>query len=261
MHLNIVGFFAVVLAIVAFFCTYRIVKARSRKVRILCLGIFSLLAIPALLFSVYYLHVLPEKAWFYTLRSIRGSEFLVIFLGCAAGVFSMLLPRFLLGFPLFGVLLIGVLPYLKPLLSPLDYAHLQDRWRGVGCLQSTGATCGPASVASALKSLGISVSEREIAEAAFSYSGGTEAWYLARYISSRGFKARFSIQSPQLPNMGYPAIVGVRIGGMGHFIAVLSENDDGLWVADPLVGEERLSQEDFLKRYRCTGFTMTIAEG
>src|SRR6201999_348642 len=97
----------------------------------------TLLAIPSVLFAIYYLHVLPERAWFYTLRSWSGSEFLVVFLGCAAAAVASLLPRLLLVPPLFALIPLGVVPSLKPLIGPLAASEFHERRRGDICLQST----------------------------------------------------------------------------------------------------------------------------
>jgi hypothetical protein len=114
---------AVVLSIVAFALVYRWLSGRLLKLRLLWLAAFSLLSVPALLFAVYYLHVLPERAWFYELRSWRGSEFLAVFLGCAGRAVASILPRILLGLPLVAVVGVCVLPHIKPLIGALPNEH------------------------------------------------------------------------------------------------------------------------------------------
>jgi len=230
-------------------------------VRFAFFGVFTLLAIPSLLFVVYYLHLLSERAWFYTLRSWHGTEFLVVFLGCAGGAAASLFHRLLVGFPLFALLVIAVAPYIKPALAPLPDCLFHEHWQGDICIQSTLATCGPASVSTILRRLGAeSASEREAARASYSYAGGTEAWYLARYVRSKGFVPRFDFRRTFSPAVGLPAVVGVRVGGVGHFIAVLDMSNDQVTFADPLCGEEHLSLSEFYRRYSFTGFHMVIAK-
>ncbi len=106
--MNLLGAIAVVISILAFALTYERLRLRSLRVRLAFFCGFSLLAIPSVLFAVFYLHILPERAWFYTLRSWAGTEFLVVFLGCATAAFASLLPRLLLGVPLFALLALGV---------------------------------------------------------------------------------------------------------------------------------------------------------
>ncbi|MDE0835400.1 MAG: hypothetical protein OSA84_03505 [Akkermansiaceae bacterium] len=52
-----------------------------------------------------------------------------------------------------------------------------------------------------MKSLGIDAKESELAAEAHSYTGGTEAWYLARCARSRGMDVRFDF-SPVIRCMG-----------------------------------------------------------
>lgn len=53
-------------------------------------------------------------------------------------------------------------------------------------------------------------------------------------------------------------MVGVKIGGAGHFIAVLDITEGHVTFADPLQGKERLSLVEFHRRYEFTGFHMII---
>lgn len=256
--MNPIGAAAVVLSVVAFSVVHNRLRPRPVLVRILWLVGLALLSIPSLWFAIYYLHVLPEYEWFYTLRSWRGSEFLVVFLGCAAGATTALLPRALLGFSLFALLALAVVPYIKPVVGRLPDNLFNEQSQGHVCLQSTPSTCGPASVTTILRHLGLPASERTTARAAFSYAGGTEAWYLARYVRARGLSPRFAFRRTFSPAVGQPAVVGVRVGGYGHFIAVLDLHGDQITFVDPLHGEERLSLAEFQRRYKFTGFHMVI---
>lgn len=100
-----------------------------------------------------------------------------------------------------------------------------------------------------------------MAQAAHSYNGGTEAWYLARYIRTKGLHPQFDFRDSFSPSVGFPALVGVKFGGAGHFIAVLDLQDDQVTLADPLRGEEHLSLSEFQQRYVFTGFHMLITKG
>lgn len=256
--MNLIGITAVVFSLVGFAVAHTLLRRRPIRIRIRFCCAFALLAVPSVLFAVYYLHVLPEYEWFYSLRSWPGSEFLVVLLGCAGGAAAALIPRMLLILPLFAVLAMSVVPHIKPVLVPLTDDEFKDKWEGNACLQSTASTCGPASVATILRHFGINTTERETARAAFSYEGGTEAWYLARYVRSCGLSARFVFRATFSPEAGQPALVGVRIGRAGHFIAVLDVHDDLVTVADPLSGETRMTLTEFRHLYEFTGFHMVI---
>jgi len=255
MNVNILGLTSAVLSIVAFAYTYATLRSRALSVRLAWFCIFGVLSIPAILFVVYYLHVLPEWGWFYTLRSWRGSEGLSIFLGCAGGALAALLV-----FPLFASVAFAFAPYVKPLVSPLEDSDLKDWWEGEVCRQSTASTCGPASVCTVLKRLGAQPSETAAARAAYSTMSGTEAWYLARYVRSLGYVPRFYFTKTFDPSAGLPAVVGVLTGGNGHFIAVLDVTGDQVTIADPMRGEEHLPFQVFQKQYQFTGFHMVITK-
>lgn len=259
--MNLLGATAVACSILAFALTSHRLRLRSLKIRLAFLFGFALLATPSVLFAVYYLHVLPERAWFYTLRSWSGTEFLVVFLGCAAAAAASLLPRLLLVVPLFALVALGVVPYLKPLIAPIPESVFHELWRGGVCLQSTPSTCGPASVATILRRFGARTSEQETARASFSSAGGTEAWYLARYVRSEGLVPRFDFRPTFSPSAGLPAVVGVRLGGAGHFIAVLEISDGQVAFADPLSGEKHMPLSKFQDHYQFTGFHMVITKG
>lgn len=260
MKANFLGLIAIALSIGAFALTYAYLRHRTTSVRGVLFVALSLLAIPSALFTVYYLHVLPDHAWFYNLRSCPGSELLVIFLGCAAGTVASLLPRVLLVLPLCALIVLAAVPYAKPLLWPINDSDFTESWAGDICLQSTPCTCGPASISTILRRLKVDTSEREAAHAAFSSATGTEAWYLARYVRRKGLVARFDFARTFSPSTELPAVVGVRLGSAGHFIAVLDVSEGQVTFADPLIGEGHLSVSQFQKRYDLTGFRMVITK-
>ena len=260
MNPNYLGLVALCLSLLVFWVVQTLLRVRPARIRVFWLLFFSILAIPSFLFAFYYAHLLPEWEWFYELRSIHGSEFLVVFLGAALGTGASLLHCRLRGFLLLALLALGGVPYLKPFLRPLPEMAFRDRWKGNACLQSTSSTCGPAAVCTILRYLGYSATEREVARAAYSGSTGTEAWYLARYVREKGFTAQFRFGNTVSPQTELPAVVGVRFGGVGHFIAVLKMEDGDVIFVDPLVGEERLPLDSFLKRYQFTRFSLWIGK-
>jgi len=253
------GLVSLVAALAVFSWGYRWFTGSGRRWRLALFLAGSVLSVPALMMPLYYLHVLPERAWFYEFRSWPGSELCVLPLALAAAAFASWLPRRGLIVPLFGLMCAALVPYLKPLLGPLPASEFQNQWSGDGaCLQSTAASCGPASVATILRACGVAASEREIARSAHSYQGGTEAWYLARYIRQRGLTGRFEFRDDFDPSVGLPAVTGVRLGSNGHFIAVLAVTGDRVVFADPLSGRWEVTIEEFRQRYRFTGFHLVI---
>lgn len=260
MNPNWLGIISTILAVVGFLVAYRVTVKKPLKMRMCLLVLAGIASIPAVSFAVYYAHLFPEMAWYYEFRSIPGTEFLMVLVGVAGGLFATLLPRILIILPLFGVVVVSVVPTLKPILGPLALDELKNVWDGEVCMQSTGSTCGAASSATILKLLGKDVTELEIAKEAHSYVGGTEAWYLARAIRSRGCEVDFDFRSGFSPEQGLPAVVGVSFGVTGHFIAVLGREGDGFIVGDPLRGREVMTLEELEKLYDFTGFHMRVKQ-
>ncbi len=258
--MNFLGLVAIISGIVGFAGSHRYFNTKPFSIRIFACLVFGAFSIPSILFAIYYLHILPERAWFYTLRSWSGSELFAVFLGAAGGVLASLLPRFLLVIPLGLTVMTAAVPYLKMIMNPLKVDDLKERWEGDACLQSTESTCGPASSASILRFLGEDASEREIATSAYSTASGTEAWYLARYFCSRGLTSKFDFRSTFAPSISLPSIVGVSLGGFGHFIAVLKISDGLVTVVDPLSGKREMKIEEFLTAYTFTGFHLSITK-
>lgn len=224
------------------------------------LAVTAGLSLPATYNAIYYLHLLPETVWFYEVRSRTGIEALVIPAGAAGGVLASLLPRSLLVLPLLATVGVTWGPFLKPVLGQLNTANLRDTWTHDVCIQSTLSSCGPASTATVLRSLGVPTQEKEVIHAAHTYIGGTEAWYLARFIRTRDLTARFVMQAGGFNKaVRLPAIVGVTVDGRGHFIALISRAGDLFEVGDPMIGPEKLTRAQMERRYGFTGFALEVS--
>ena len=260
MNPNWLGVISAILGLIAFFVVYRFAKDIQVQRRILFSLLATIVAIPGASFAAYYAHVFPEPSWYYQFRSIRGTEFLIILLGVAGGLVATLLPRVLLIFPLLVVAAFSIVPQIKPFIGPISAGDLQYKWDDEVCIQSTPSTCGAASTATILKELGVEVTEAGIAKEAHTYTGGTEAWYLARAAHSRGLKVDFDFYSGFPPEDELPAVVGVMLGSIGHFIPILGQDGDRFIVGDPLRGRELMSRSELLRRYEFTGFRMRITK-
>ena len=193
---------------------------------------------------------------------MRGSELAACGLGFVAGFIHSSLQPSSLGERLAApaiLLALLLVPYSKPWLGPLDLARLNNRCDGEVCMQSTLSTCGPASAATILNSMGAKTSERELAMECHTYQGGTESWYLARAIRRRAFEARIRIEPENPRSLPSPAIAGVVLrGGAGHFIAVLSQTPDRVVIADPMKGKLVIDRADLRRAYNFTGFFLVV---
>lgn len=219
----------------------------------------ALLALPALAFALYYVHLVREPAWYVELRSLPWVEALSGACGLLAGMVEGRLP------PIHSVLagaaparrlalLLTLTPFLKPILLPIAFGGpFRDAWEDGVCLQSTMATCGPCSLATVSRALGVPMSEREAARGAYSGMTGTEAWYLLRYARRRGLTARYR-DGAELAGVSAPAILGVTVGGgAGHFIILLGRERGRMLVGDPLSGRILLDEPSFAELYEFTG--------
>jgi hypothetical protein len=231
----------------------------------------AMMAVPALLFVVYYGHILDRAAWFYSFRAAPFSELTASGLGLGAGLLVGIERRSpvkrgvgrRLFVPGVGLLCGAVLfvPYLKPFLAPIR-VPLQDKWSQNVCLQSSPSTCGPASAATLLRGFHIPVSERDLAREAFSYRGGTENWYVARALQRHGVATHYLISAPDPTVLPFPAMAGVQMGGVrwgGHFITILGQEGNRYVIGDPLVGRLLLTREQLRSRYYFTGFFLLAA--
>lgn len=261
MGCNFLGLFCGILTVALFAFTHRRALQAKANNRWLLMGAAVVLATPGLYQAVYYLHVLPETEWFYEVRSWAGAELWVLPLGLLGGCVAALLPRRWLVLPLLATTGAALGPFLKPVLGPLPEREFRKVWTKTVCIQSTLATCGPASLATILRATGREAKERDIARAVHSYRGGTEAWYLARYARARGLNAEFRHGKGFPEHVRWPAIIGVTVGdGRGHFIPILGREGGRYFVGDPMIGPERLSREELERRYGFTGFALEIAD-
>jgi hypothetical protein len=212
-------------------------------------AVFFALALPALCYDVYYLRVWEEPMWLYEVRSWRGSELLAALAGLLPGwVQGQLRGRWSVSFvPVAILVLLGMsVPYVKQLAGP---APLREKWRDGVCLQSSPSTCGPASVATLLASMGVQTTEAELARDSFSTSTGTENWYLRRAIEKRGVSTRYLWIEPPVQDVPHPAIAGRKLGDrLGHFVAILDSDEKGYTIADPLGGRFNVSKAELAKR-------------
>ncbi|MBB5039225.1 cysteine peptidase family C39 domain-containing protein [Prosthecobacter dejongeii] len=270
---NWLGLICATFALLAFFVSYGAAKRIPVKKRVVWTLTTLVLALPGASFAAYYAHVVEVPAWYYEFRSWPRIEACLILIGIAGGVVASLVGPISRILSLLLVVLFVTVPFVKPFLGPFHEGALRDQWDGKVCRQSTYSTCGAASTASLLRHHGIIVTEAVIAEEAHSYTSGTEAWYLARAIRQRGLQVKFQLSTDEplflsatpvmepreSKNDPTVAMVGVRFGNTGHFIALLGEDKTGkLVVGDPLRGRELLSREELRQRYVFTGFSMQV---
>ncbi len=228
---------------------------RAAWVRPLCLLFFLVASANAL----HYAHWFDHWAGYFTYRSWVWTDFVPTLSGLLVGHLVATAKGWIrpcgVGVTAFLSFVFVGLPWVKPLLSPVDPGQFHDRWNGPVCLQSTSSTCGPASLASLLHHHGVIVDERRIAESCFTSGSGSELWYLARYARSLGFAVEFRFDRQDIrPN----AIIGIMVGGSGHFVAVLGRKGDAWEIADPLSGIRILTAGQLRDAHRFEGMQLIL---
>jgi hypothetical protein len=270
--MNELLFPTLLLSTLLFFAGYRMAQQKRKPLAGVLLAFAAAVAfLPATLFTAYYFHFSDNAVWFYRFRSIPLTELWAAGAGLAPGLLvgKLIISPRLKPYPLFkwiatGALLLCFLlllaaPYAKPAILPLALP-LHDQWKEGVCIQSTPSTCGPSSAATLLRFFGKPATEEELARECFTYSGGTENWYLARAFRRRGFNVDYWITPPQPDTLAYPSITGTQLGegGAGHFIAVLGKQGDRYIIGDPLSGRFILPIERLKRKYYFTGFFMIV---
>jgi len=262
MNFNGNALFALAIALLLFPVGQRSVRRCATKGgRLGVLALWLLLAVPGFLFPLYYLHWFDDAKWYCEFRSFPFAEFTAGGAGLFAGGLAELAKPSQLFSPwiLAAILCLGLAaPYLKPVLSPLPDSRFADRWKDGVCLQSTPSSCGAASAATVFKMLGMDLGERQIARECYTYSGGTENWYIARTFRRRGYSVNYRIGNGLPADLHTPAIAGVRVGGFGHFIAILDRSNGEYSVGDPLVGSQKVPEDCIAEKFDFTGFFMEI---
>jgi hypothetical protein len=234
-------------------------RCQTQKRRICIFTIWILMGLPGVLMVLYYLHWFDDAKWFYEFRSFPFSELTAAGVGLFAGALAELAggSRRISSPFLMTILFLGiVVPYIKPLVTPIPSNRFSDRWQDEVCLQSTSSSCGAASAATVFRALGLSLREQDIARECFTSLGGTENWYIARAFGRRRCLVNYRIGEGLPSDLQTPAIAGVRVGGAGHFIAIISSTNGMYVTGDPLVGKQTVPSNQITKVFDFTGFFM-----
>lgn len=160
----------------------------------------------------------------------------------------------------------AVAPFLMAALAQKSLAAVTTKIDPDGvCLQQTDYTCGPAAAVTALRKLGLPANEGQIA--IWSQSSkyvGTEPDVLAQalrsHFGSYGLDARFRCfeNVTNLKTAGLTLAV-VKYDFMeDHFVTVLGVSDRDITVGDPLNGKTVYPCDEFVKRWRFTGISITM---
>ncbi len=158
----------------------------------------------------------------------------------------------------------SVWPFLAPAFNQKYLARLQTRMDPNGiCLQNTDYTCGPAAAVTALRRLGFSAEEGQIAILSHASSAtGVPPDILSRALQKHygpdGLVAEYHVfkDVSELKQAGLTLAV-IKFGFMvDHYVAVLEVTDTEVVVGDPLNGLDKMSCDDFRKEWRLVGVVL-----
>jgi len=213
------------------------------------------------------LHSLPPLAWIVASRT----RFIILALAVTMGLTTPLsrLPRRsekLLVCIVMAVVVgwFSVLPFLSTALIKSRLENLATRFDSDGvCRQATSYTCGPAATVTALKKLGLSANEGEIALLAHcSPITGTLPACLCAALRDRyggqGLKCRYSYfdSVSQLKKAGVTLAVVKDAFLLDHCVAVLEVSDHTVTIADPMAGLRSMPPKQFEKIWRFSGVVL-----
>jgi hypothetical protein len=158
----------------------------------------------------------------------------------------------------------SVLPFLVPALIQGRLSNLETRVDTNGiCYQTTAYTCGPAAAVTALRKLGFEADEGEIAVLSHtSPVAGTLPRCLYKALQNRygtdGLRCRFR-HFTSLGQLKGPAVTLAVLKDSffsDHCVAVLKVLDRMVVIADPVLGRQLMSHEDFEKAWRFSGIVL-----
>lgn len=158
----------------------------------------------------------------------------------------------------------SISPFLVPALLKDDLANLQTQLDSNGiCIQSRSYTCGPAAAVTALRKLGLSAHEGQIAVLAHtSPLTGTLPWCLytalQEHYADEGLECqyRYFDSIAQLKDSGITLAVVREAFLLDHCVAVLEVSDRMVIIADPVYGKQDMSHKQFEKIWRFRGIVL-----
>ena len=162
------------------------------------------------------------------------------------------------------IFFMSVWPFLAPAFNRKQLAQLQTRINAVGvCLQNTDYNCGPASAVTALRKLGLPAEEGQIAILSCTSSmTGTPPDILAEALKNKYGKDGLTAEYRSFKNISELRQAGLTLAivkfefMVDHYVTVLEVTDSEVVVGDPLNGLDRMSYDDFLKKWRYVGVVL-----
>jgi predicted double-glycine peptidase len=162
----------------------------------------------------------------------------------------------------------SVWPFLAPAFNRNYLARLETKIDPNGiCRQSNDYTCGPAAAVTALRKLGVPAEEGQIAIWSHTTAAaGTPPDILAQVLQERygkeGLIAEFRTfkDIAELKKAG-PTLAVIKFTFMvDHYVAVIVVTDSEVVVGDPLAGLDKISYDEFRRKWRFEGVVLRRAQ-
>lgn len=162
------------------------------------------------------------------------------------------------------IFIFSVPPFLAPALVRNDLASIETKLNSDGiCFQSKSYTCAPAAAVTALRKLGFSAQEGEMAILSHtSPITGTLPWSLYTAISQRYSEYGLNCEYRRFDSINQLEDADVTLVAVrdtlfsDHCVAVLEISEDSVIIADPAAGKTSISREDFERIWRSAGIAL-----
>ena len=132
-------------------------------------------------------------------------------------------------------------------------------WRRYACVRQTGQSdCGAAALATVALHYRRPIALQQMRDLAGTDRIGTNLLGLLQAAEALGFSAK-GVKGPYeaLPQVPLPAIAHVKTEeGLGHFLVLYRVKKDAVVVADPARGIQKLSRDEFCRRW--TGYLLLL---
>lgn len=211
--------------------------------------------------------LMPSIAWV----SCGRARFIIIGFSVAMGSMTLFgrlknrIEKAMLFVMATGVIIWGsIMPFFVPVLIRNDLNKIKTKINIDNiCVQTTDYTCGPAAAVTALRHLGLSAQEGEIA--ILSHTSpivGTLPWCLYKAIQHKYAAEGIECQLRHFDSIselrGQDAtLVIVKDSFMlDHCVAVLEVGDETITIADPSLGRQKMSHKEFESVWRFYGITL-----
>lgn len=217
------------------------------------------------------LEFIPPLSWLMAGRT----EFVALALACTTLLTTILLKlpdkrqRVLMGiFMVIAATYLSVAPFLLPPLLRTYQLRLGSNFDSYDvCLQSNHYNCGAAAAVTALKWVGISAQEGEIAViAGTNPASGTQPDLLAKALQDAYEKRGLSCEYRLFDSVAELKEAGITIALIklnlvtDHHVAILEVTDDEVIIGDPLEGKRSISHAEFEKIWRYSGIVLRKEE-